>query len=495
MKSNLWPPFRLDWIATNRYLPMLIAVWATGLLAMDEMNSAYWEDFFPILVQLCFELSPIFICQYFRLNTSGTTSKIWWLLGFAVIPLVALLAYHNSMFVQQHLLSRDVTLFILWLIEGILFFNHWLQHKSKNRFKFALNMDTGLLLVFILLSFMWALLLNSHEDPLNNQPIPFLIDVKRNVLNLGDLIAYWCQMMILYGCLFVLYLIHHHLLIKRVLRQQGVVAYLWMTTLTVLILYPVLSQLALWLPLNQVQMTLIPSGDHNPFDFWNIYIATLVMVISLPVILAFQAQADYRDVAELEQKTLQTELKLLQQQINPHFLFNTLNNLYALSLTKSDVAPGMVLQLANLLRFVVYKGGLDKVSLADEVTYLNDYLALQKVRVDNKCEFTIDLPSEPPGFYLSPLLLIVFLENAFKHGIEPSNQKCWLNVSLTFVEGKLLFICENSLPKQKKAQPEPGIGLDNVRRRLELIYKNQHELDILVSQESYRVTLTLDLNE
>jgi sensor histidine kinase YesM len=269
----------------------------------------------------------------------------------------------------------------------------------------------------------------------------------------------------------------------------------------IMIYYPIANQLALFLPFNGGEKTLIASGDQNPFHLDNARFAFSILVISLPIILAFQWSKKGQQLSELAKENIHTELLLLQQQINPHFLFNTLNNIYALCLNKSSKAPKLVLQLSQLLRFVVYKGGKDKVFLNEEAEYLQDYINLQQVRVHEKCKFTIEITKDLPELKISPLLLVIFLENAFKHGIESMDKNAWLTVKLNVTENKLLFYCGNSTVNSHSPtiqicsadNSEFGIGLTNVRRRLALIYPGKNELTIEHSQSAYHVNLILEL--
>ncbi|WDE08756.1 histidine kinase [Thalassomonas viridans] len=504
---------RLEVIALNPLLPLAIVVLASGLIYMQDKGLTAWLDYFSVLLRLSVELSPVFLCKYLSVKNSGGKKLFWWLTGFVLLPLSALVIADNFTGTGYILLSNNLTWLMLLLIELAGLINFSLAHKRLSSIKFRPTLDNVLFFIILALSFFWALLLASHQDPINNQPIPLKFDIKRILSSPLELLSYWLQTVFLYGCLYVIYLVNHHLLVKRVLSQYGVYAYITLTALLLLLCYPVLAQIALWLPMNDVARPLNASGNHNPFDFWNFYIAILVTGISLPVIMAFQLQKDHRKLAELQQEKLHTELKWLQQQINPHFLFNTLNNLYALCLSRSPRGPDAILQLANLLRFVVYKGSCDRVSLSEEIDYLHDYLALQKLRVENKCHFDIQLPSgegETKHLKISPLLLVMFLENAFKHGIEPSAEPSRLKVLLTLQENRLTFHCENSIPAGRKSDGNghkqagqatgndfQGIGLKNVRRRLTLMYPDAHRLKVATQQnrdgDIYLVELSLEL--
>lgn len=189
----------------------------------------------------------------------------------------------------------------------------------------------------------------------------------------------------------------------------------------------------------------------------------------------------------LREEKLQAELLLLRQQVNPHFLFNILNNLYASSLQAQDdrTAEGIG-QLADMMRYMLYESGGDRVPLAGEIRYIEDYIALQRLRFASEDQvmisFEYDVP-EAATLSIPPMLLIPFVENAFKHGISLENAS-FIELSLRAgVDGQLSFECRNSLHRQE-AGKEPagaiasgGIGLENVRRRLALLYPDGHFLD------------------
>ena len=153
--------------------------------------------------------------------------------------------------------------------------------------------------------------------------------------------------------------------------------------------------------------------------------------VSTPIILAFERQQQHNKLNVIAKQQTETELTLLQQQINPHFLFNTLNNLYALTLTKSDNAPQLVMQLANLLRYTVYEGQKQQVFLTQEINYLKDFIELQQIRSGDKCQFNLVWPSNPGKLKIAPLLLIIILENAIKHGVEPTSQQTEISFELS----------------------------------------------------------------
>lgn len=192
----------------------------------------------------------------------------------------------------------------------------------------------------------------------------------------------------------------------------------------------------------------------------------------------------------LIQQNMQTELQFLKNQINPHFLFNTLNNLYSLTLKKSDLAPDIVLKLSDMMRYMLYECNEKVVNLEKEVNYLENYLLLEKLRFKEIEKIEFEIIGETKNIKTPPLLIIPFFENAFKHG----TSKPFISSQLWMEENSTLNF---SITNRKKSSNEKligGIGLTNVRRRLELMYPNLHQLDIINGREFFIVNLKIQLN-
>lgn len=204
-----------------------------------------------------------------------------------------------------------------------------------------------------------------------------------------------------------------------------------------------------------------------------------------------------QNILNLENEKLEAELKFLKSQIHPHFLFNTLNNLYALTLQKSDKAPDVVLQISNLLEFTLYSEKKKEVELQEEVKLLKGYIDLEVLRFGKRLRIDQDISDDLDGLMIAPLILLPFVENSFKHGASRDAQSPYINISLRVDENRLTFMISNSFisePDRKETYNE-RIGLKNVRRRLELIYPGRHELEISQEQDVFKVCLKIDLNE
>jgi sensor histidine kinase YesM len=197
---------------------------------------------------------------------------------------------------------------------------------------------------------------------------------------------------------------------------------------------------------------------------------------------------------EIENKQLKDELALLKEQVHPHFLFNTLNNLYGLiTQDQNQKAAEITLKLSDLMRYLLESSKTDKVSLKKEIKFLEDYLSLEKIRLTNNTDIRFEVSGIVSDVFVAPLLFIPLVENAFKHGLNTLKAEGFAHFSLS-VQGKdLFFEAKNSLGKSLENSPESGIGIANLRKRLQLIYPNNHLLDIQESNDEYKVVLHIQL--
>jgi two-component system LytT family sensor kinase len=196
---------------------------------------------------------------------------------------------------------------------------------------------------------------------------------------------------------------------------------------------------------------------------------------------------------EMVKRKLETELKFLKAQINPHFFFNTLNNIYALARKKSDETPGVVMKLSELFRFILYESSKKHVTIHDEVKVLENYIELERIRYNQKLTINFVKSIDNEMQLMAPLVLLPFVENAFKHGASESRFSSDIHIHLTVAEGVLTFSSENSKAEQLEKNETEQIGLANIRRQLELLYPD-HELTITNRPTSFKVFLKLNLN-
>ena len=194
---------------------------------------------------------------------------------------------------------------------------------------------------------------------------------------------------------------------------------------------------------------------------------------------------------ELRAKTAMTELNSLKAQINPHFLFNTLNNIYGMNQINPEKGSEMIMELSEVMRYHLEFSKQGKVKLEDEIQLLQSYIKLEQLRLRKTCDVQVDFKNADENLMISPLLFIPFVENAFKHGTHPTKE-CFVHIKLITTPGRLLLTVKNSLIVNRKVV-KTNIGLQNTKRRLELIFPKKHNLNIIKNEDYHLVELSIDL--
>ncbi len=197
-----------------------------------------------------------------------------------------------------------------------------------------------------------------------------------------------------------------------------------------------------------------------------------------------------KGIQKLKSDKLEAELMLLKNQINPHFFFNTLNNLYSLIKKDADAAQDYVLKLSDLMRFTIYDSGKESVKLKDEVSYLINFIDLQTARYHKDIDVNFEKTIKNSDASIAPLLFIILLENAFKHGVERATENAFVHVKLIEDDTKISFTVKNNYDAEDTSENE-GIGLKNLKDRLNLIYPNSHKLCNSMEENSYTTTLEI----
>ena len=196
---------------------------------------------------------------------------------------------------------------------------------------------------------------------------------------------------------------------------------------------------------------------------------------------------------ELEREKTVSEIKLLKSQISPHFLFNTLNNLYSLVKKKSDEAPDAVLMLSDLMRYMLKENSQEKIELVKEISYVKSYIELQRLRLSNPNIVKSEIFIDNANAQISPMLLIPFVENTFKHA-DITSSDAVIDFKLELKKGYLYFTVNNNI-KERNKDETTGVGLKNVKRRLDLLYPGKYKLDIKNKDNKFHVTLELKIND
>jgi hypothetical protein len=478
-------------------LPLLCAVLLEAHIHFLSFKGDSGSLYLQISMQLIIESLPFFIAHHFADNAPRTHAVIIWLLGFICYPLLLLIiSLQSTAFEQWSLLSSQGWMFAL-LASVAWFINNALKMRDKTRAMQFISKLFSLNIVIAVLLVGWATVMagvfNSTQDPKNNESSSVIIDITNIFTEFGQFIDYLWQLLLVAAMIGLVYAINRYGLIRQVLAKQGILAFIAGVLICIIIATPIFAILVLWLPLNTPNVTLFPSSLHQAFALANYQFMFWLLAISTPLILVFERQQQDSELTQISRQKTHTELKLLQQQINPHFLFNTLNNLYALALTKSDDAPNLVMKLSNLLRYTVYEGQKEQVTLAQEVSYLQGYIALQLIRSHDKCTLDLKWPEHAEKFTLPPLLIIMLLENAFKYGVEPTIGKSHIRFHMQLSKNSLTVVCENPLFPHKKDEPS-GLGLENLSRRLTLLYPGKHTISSGPEGELWRAKMTLELS-
>jgi hypothetical protein len=202
-----------------------------------------------------------------------------------------------------------------------------------------------------------------------------------------------------------------------------------------------------------------------------------------------------KQLMAIRQEKTETELKALKSQINPHFLFNSLNNIYSLSLGESGGAPAAILKLSDMMRYMLYESDVEHVPLRQELRFLKNYIELQRLRSDKRSRIDYRRKGNPAGKSIAPLLFLPFIENAFKHGIKGDPSGGYVLIRLEILNGTVDLYVENNRGKVDKVENDDfnGIGLSNVKRRLELLYPGNYDLDIQEREQTFSVRIKLEL--
>lgn len=243
--------------------------------------------------------------------------------------------------------------------------------------------------------------------------------------------------------------------------------------------------------------TILTNGLQALFQFSKLdfYILDYFYLIALPVGLKLMQSFVNQRAKEvkLERDNLELELNFLKSQINPHFLFNSLNNIYRMVNKNDPKTPDAVLSLAGLMRYTLYESDDHFVPLKNEINFIKDFIKLERLRYSSKVEIKDNIRQNDEDHFIVPLILFPFIENAFKHGPEKSNHEAWVHLDLKVKDNLLTLEVSNSIGKTRIKNTVGGVGMANVRKRLELNYKDRYDLETTVSENSHKVLLNIQL--
>ncbi len=294
--------------------------------------------------------------------------------------------------------------------------------------------------------------------------------------------------------IFILSAINLFVLIPFFLERQRIFIYIISTILTIAFLTWLRSQTVHPLFLTELVADTRPISELPQTSFiLGSHIA--VWLLTTTYWLAESWFRGIRERSELRNQHLEAELRFLKAQINPHFLFNTLNNLYSLCLLQDDKAAPMVLKLSNILRYVLDEAAQHTVTLQKEVQILQDFIDLQSLKTDFKQNIHLDTPEKFLDARVPPLLLLTLLENSFKHGNVDTKPTGWVKAELYLKDEELIFEVRNSFEESTSATTDNGIGLKNTRKRLALIYPDRHTLHTNTDKGVFTALIRIPQNQ
>ncbi|HMQ47591.1 MAG TPA: histidine kinase [Saprospiraceae bacterium] len=236
------------------------------------------------------------------------------------------------------------------------------------------------------------------------------------------------------------------------------------------------------------------------YGFWEIvqFIAVYVVVTSLLKLSKgwFKYLEAQRQFDRLHREKLDAELSALKSQVNPHFLFNSLNNLYSLALDQDKRTPAIILRLSDMMRYLLYESNVPTVPLSKELEHLQNYVEMQRLRVGDQADIRFEIKGSAAGKEVAPLLFLPLVENGFKHGIKGETKGAFIFMHLKIEDNQVVFKIENNkgIVDEVENRPTKGVGLQNLRRRLELIHQGQYELEVTDGIKRFMVILKVPLS-
>jgi sensor histidine kinase YesM len=292
------------------------------------------------------------------------------------------------------------------------------------------------------------------------------------------------------------YLFNYYLIPKFVLRKR-IKTFILFSVYTVIGSFYLITILIFpFLILSTSEVNFV-SLDKSFLDIYFLVVGMYTAIIAAILIKLLKSSYERQNIhLQLLKEKTEAELEMLRSQINPHFLFNTLNNIYTLALKKSELTPEVVLKLSEMLDYLLYDCNATKVLLNKEITLIENYLYLQQIRFGKRLNVIFRKDKTISDQQIAPMLLLPFVENSFKHGVGKHRNNAWIEIDLSTQSESIVFLIKNSQSSSeidKKQKISGGIGLNNVIKRLGLIYPNNHKLDIETREKIFYVKLQLNM--
>lgn len=485
-------------LAMSKYIPLitaLVIVAHTLFLKSANLTSANYLS--TLLISSVISI-PFFLSAYFSAASEGFKRYFILLTGFIFYPLLMLTLQDSLNGLVKHVLSVDefVIFFACYFFANI---RDWLLGlrliQASKQITNSVTLFNVILLMLVLGSFLIAFILSADPQFSEVTSYGFTVNIEAGDISASHFFSLLLQCLFLSSLLIGIYYINSRYLIRYMLSRHGVYIFLCSVIICTLVLTPIVFSLILLLPITNVEPYALLSEPLSIYHKNNYKIVMATFLVFTPLILLFEKQKQTKEIKQLSQEKKLSEMMMLQQQVNPHFLFNTLNNIYAQSLSHSNKTPKLISRLANMLRHTVYEGQKNIVSLSDEIQFLKNFIELQKLRARDNLTLKVSWPeNQDSSLVIAPLLLIIIIENAFKHSIEKTSGNCAITINLSIDNNQLNLTCENTfidcIDVKNKAS---GLGLSNLQKRLNIIYPNQHELIFAKFDGSWKVTLTIEL--
>ncbi|KIA95813.1 histidine kinase [Pedobacter kyungheensis] len=291
--------------------------------------------------------------------------------------------------------------------------------------------------------------------------------------------------------LMVIAYLNLHIFLPKYLIKKRYGAYAASILLSVMA-YLVIQSLYDWYLYGYIVGPLYRSNIYESL-YYNFFSTLWYLGLMLSLKLSIDWYSQQLLIQRITVEKLNAEVDFLRAQVNPHFLFNILNNLYALTLKKSEQAPDVVLKLSSMMEYMLYDSNDDKVLLDKELEYLQNYVALERLRFGNEAVITFNIANVPSGLTIAPLLLLPVVENAFKHGLSRQTADSELNIDIAFNDLVLTVKVENTRPLAPAEPLKGGIGLSNLRKRLALLYRGKHDLQLKDEPGRFSALLIIEL--
>ncbi len=224
------------------------------------------------------------------------------------------------------------------------------------------------------------------------------------------------------------------------------------------------------------------------FTDWQVLVTIFTIYLVLTTLL--KLSKSWYTLQQVQKEKLAIELRALKEQVNPHFLFNSLNSIYAMSMAGNKKTPEAVLELSSLLRYMLYEAGEEQVPLSREIEMLEQYIALQQLRADDSTDIQLIVEGQPDDVNIFPLLFFPLLENSFKHGVKTVSESAYVHLKIVVKNGLHLTL-KNNVGENKSIDSLGGIGLENVKRRLSLLYPDRHRFEVEAGDEDFTVNLSI----